>query len=118
MMPAKERKVRGRRLRVVGTFVQTCADSGFKGEEKEIILLKNVHEVNGYFSADELWINCTIGFFRSGIDEIEKGDIVEFDGRVKMCKESESDSCFDLTRLLYPTNIKILRKGENDSRAA
>ena len=119
MKTIHERKVKGRRLRVVATFVETQTDTGFKGEEREKILFKNIKEVNGHFSADELWVNCTWGFLISGLDEIEKGDIVEFEGRIKLCKEEESEygSIFDLTTLLYPTRIKILKR-ENESRAA
>lgn len=119
MKTMQERKVkgRGRRMRVVGTFVQTCADSGFKGEEKRIILLKNVNEVNGKFSVDQIWMNYTMGFFIAGMDEIEQGDTVLFDARIRLCKEEENESGFDCSTLLYPTRIKILKR-ENDSRAA
>ncbi|MBN1991465.1 MAG: hypothetical protein JW953_02095 [Anaerolineae bacterium] len=82
MMPRKELgKMNGERARFYGTFERFGKKRGWKGREETTILLTNVCLVDtDNIVTEHLWFNLTKSF--AALD-LQPGDIVEFDARVK-----------------------------------
>ncbi len=107
------RKVRGRRLRVVAVFAGTLFTEKFHSIQKEIAEFVDIREENGNVIADELFLNYTWGFVEANM---ERGDIVTFFARIKFCKDEEEKELGSNYTLIYPTQIKILKREKKSAK--
>ena len=115
-MRKKLKKMEEIRSTFKGTFVRFGTKNGYKGPEKTI-LLKDIKNINNQIITKHLWFNFTKGFAKLNLEE---GDIVQFDARVKeylkgyfgykddVYKSAEIDY-----KLSHPTKVKKLYQSKN-----
>ncbi len=96
-----------------GTFKRCGEKRGFNGYFEPTILLVNIRDINGTIVSDHLWFNYTKGFKELG--EINIGDIIQFNARVKMYYKGYQRYREDVSRsqkrdykLSHPTKISII----------
>lgn len=94
------------------TFCATFERLGLKKYKRKFsptILLKNVM-CNGDEITDHVWLAYGKHFTRLG--KLEKGDIIQFDGRVKSYKKGYMHTEFDY-KIANPTKVKLISDSKN-----
>lgn len=98
-----------------GEFVRYGLKSGWHGQDKTI-LLRNIKRKDGKIVSDHLWFNFTKGF--SNLGELQEGDIIQFDARVKEYEKGYKGWREDVYKpieidykLSHPTKIMKVNKG-------
>ena len=101
------------RKRFRGTFVRLGKKSGYKGNSEETVLITNIIDLeSNTVVADHLWFTFTKGFQELNL---QPGNIVEFDARVKEYKKGYAYDVATRTqrktdyKLSHPTKITLVR---------
>lgn len=112
-------KINGDRQTFTGTFSRFGQKSGYKGPLPTLLLL-NVKNQQGKTVTDHLWFNLTKGFAAL---ELEEGDLVQFDARVKEYEkgykgwdfEKQLESPIEIDyKLSHPTKLSVLKRAEKE----
>lgn len=75
---AKQNNVRSS---FIGIFERFGTKTNYHGIPEKTVLLKDIRDGNNNIVCDHLWFNYTKQF--QSLGDINQGDIVKFDGRVK-----------------------------------
>jgi hypothetical protein len=99
------------RARFTGVFERYGVKRGWRGQEEETILLKNIKDEDGNIIADHLWFNHTLGFWSLG--ELTRGDVISFVARATLYRKGvygcRTEFDYQLSR---PTKIRRVKPTE------
>lgn len=96
-----------------GTFKRYGVKSGYKGQQRTILLV-DIKDENKKIITTHLWFNFTNGFKRL---ELSQGDEVKFNGRIKpymkgyMGNRDDVFAPIEMDYLIcYPTKVEIVKR--------
>lgn len=112
-MRKKLKKIENERASFTGEFERFGIKNGYRGPLKTVLLV-NVKDRKGKLITDHLWFNLTKGF--DNLD-LEEGDIIKFDARVKSYLKGYKGYRDDVYKpleydykLSYPSKVKKIEE--------
>lgn len=101
------KKINNERATFTGTFERRCIKKGWKGKIESTVLFLDIKDADENIVTDHLWINKTTGLTKIGM--LNKGDVIQFDARVKPYTKGERGFEVRDYKLSYPTKFSKLQ---------
>jgi hypothetical protein len=109
-MRYKLKKINTERATFTGTFERRGTKKGWKGKIESTVLFLDIKDADGRIVTDHLWMNQTRGLTKIGM--LNKGDVIQFDARVKPYTKGERGFEVRDYKLSHPTKfskVKVLK---------
>ncbi|AFV24624.1 hypothetical protein Mpsy_2420 [Methanolobus psychrophilus R15] len=94
------------RATFIGIFEKRGIKKGWKGKMESTVLFVDIN-ADGHIVTDHLWMNQTTGLTKIGM--LNKGDMIQFDARVKPYTKGERRFEVRDYKLSHPTKFSKLQ---------
>lgn len=106
-MRSELKKINDERATFTGTFERRGTKKGWKGNIESTVLFLDIKDADGRIVTDHLWMNQTKGLTKIGM--LNKGDVIQFDARVKPYTKGERGYEQRDYKLSHPTKFSKLQ---------